>query len=66
MSTPMIEIEVPVQYDIDVMPFVTQFDAPADGVFRSVEVLLVNNGNSEEAFDCIWMQTETGCISQYG
>ena len=51
MSTPMIEIEVPVQYDIDVMPFVTQFDAPADGVFRSVEVLLVNNGNSEEAFD---------------
>ena len=51
MSTPMVEIEVPVKYDIDVIPFVTQFDAPADGVFRSVEVLLVNNGNSEEAFD---------------
>ena len=51
MSTPMIEIEVPVLYDIEVMPFVSQYTAPADGVFRSIEVLLVNNGNSEEAFD---------------
>ena len=51
MSTPMIEIEVPVLYDIDLIPFSIQYDAPADGVFRSIEVMLVNNGNSEEAFD---------------
>jgi len=46
-----LNIEVPVSYDIEIIPFVTQYEAPADGFFRSIEILIVNHGNSEESYD---------------
>ena len=44
-------IEVPVHHDLVLIPEVTEIMAPADGFLRLVEIMMVNNGNSEEAFD---------------
>ena len=46
-----IYIEVPVLHDLVLEPEVSVIMAPADGILRLIEIRLVNNGNSEEAFD---------------
>ena len=46
-----IYIEVPVLHDLVIEPEVSSIVAPADGILRLIEIRLVNNGNSEEAFD---------------
>ena len=46
-----IYIEVPVFHDLVLEPEATEMMATADGFLRLIEVRMVNNGNSEEAFD---------------
>ena len=46
-----IYIEVPVLHDLVIEPTVSSIIAPADGIQRFIEIRMVNNGNSEEAFD---------------
>ena len=45
-----IYIEVPVFHDLELEPEITHIMAPADGFLRLIEIRMVNNGNSEEAF----------------
>jgi len=46
-----IYIEVPVFHDLVIEPEQITITAPADGLLRLIEIRMVNNGNSEEAFD---------------
>ena len=46
-----IYIEVPVFHDLVLEPETTEMMVSADGFLRLIEVRMVNNGNSEEAFD---------------
>ena len=46
-----IYIEVPVLHDLIIEPEQITITAPADGILRLIEIRMVNNGNSEEAFD---------------
>ncbi|MEE3231568.1 MAG: hypothetical protein VX235_00615, partial [Candidatus Thermoplasmatota archaeon] len=46
-----IYIEVPVFHELVLEPETTEMMASADGFLRLIEVRMVNNGNSEEAFD---------------
>lgn len=46
-----IHVEVPIDYDLKMVPEVREMMAPADGALRWIEIQLVNDGNSEEAFD---------------
>ena len=46
-----IYVEVPVLHDLIIEPEQITITAPADGILRLIEIRMVNNGNSEEAFD---------------
>jgi len=46
-----VHVEVPIDYDLHLIPEVREMLAPADGALRWIEIQLVNDGNSEEAFD---------------
>ncbi|GIS41781.1 MAG: hypothetical protein Ct9H90mP14_2370 [Methanobacteriota archaeon] len=46
-----IHVEVPVDHDLKLVPQIREMMAPADGALRWIEIQLVNDGNSEEAFD---------------
>ena len=46
-----IHVEVPIDHDLKLVPQIREMMAPADGALRWIEIQLVNDGNSEEAFD---------------
>ena len=46
-----INVEVPIDHDLKLVPQIREMMAPADGALRWIEIQLVNDGNSEEAFD---------------
>ena len=46
-----VQVEVPVDHDLKLIPEVTTIEAPADGALRWIEIQMINDGNAEEAFD---------------
>ena len=46
-----VHVEVPIDHDLKLVPEIREMLAPADGALRWIEIQMVNDGNSEEAFD---------------
>ena len=46
-----VHVEVPIDHDLKLVPQIREMMAPADEALRWIEIQLVNDGNSEEAFD---------------
>ncbi|HII43755.1 TPA: hypothetical protein HA325_03975, partial [Candidatus Thalassarchaeaceae archaeon] len=42
---------MPIDHDLKLVPEIREMLAPADGALRWIEIQMVNDGNSEEAFD---------------
>ena len=47
----VIRVEVLNKFDLEIIPEFREGQIPADNMSRIVELVLINHGNSEEAFD---------------